>query len=112
MCISDAVKMSELFGYVKRIADLQNPKPAETNAPVPNAVNKERKKVSKRRVRPRNLRMRGGPGKRSMFGTQENENANGSRNIWLKEGSSTKEVNAYCWAEEVARSIKEKDYEV
>lgn len=77
MCISDAVKMSELFGYVKQIADSQNPKPAGTNAPVPNAVNKERKKVSKRRVRPRNLRMRGGAGNRSMFGNQENQNANG-----------------------------------
>lgn len=72
MCISDSVKMAELFGYVKRIADSQNPKPAGMNAPVPNAVNKERKKIAKR-IRPRNLRMRGGAGNRSMFGNQENE---------------------------------------
>ena len=71
MCISNAVKMAELFGYVKQIADLQNPKPPGMNAPVPSAVNKQRKKIVKR-IRPRNLRMRGGAGNRSMFGDKEN----------------------------------------
>tara|TARA_S200002703_G_scaffold146578_1_gene141714 strand:+ start:60 stop:278 length:219 start_codon:yes stop_codon:yes gene_type:complete len=71
MCLSNAIKAAESMGVVAR----QNQMSAQPQTPAqsPTQVNNQiKKKKQKRRVRPRNLRMRGGPGKRSMFGNQEN----------------------------------------
>jgi hypothetical protein len=67
MCLSNAIKAAESMGVVSR----QNQMSAQpqTSAQSPNQVNK---KKQKRKVRPRNLRMRGGAGNRSMFNNQEN----------------------------------------
>ncbi len=76
MCLSMAIKAGIASGMFKKAGQIS---PAQ-NIPTTKAVNKEREKVAKKaakRVRPRNLRMRGGAGNRSMFGNQENKNANG-----------------------------------
>ena len=76
MCLSNAIKASESMGVVAR-QNQMSPQ-TQTSAQSPTHVNNQvKKKKQKRRVRPRNLRMRGGPGKRSMFGNQENQDANG-----------------------------------
>lgn len=76
MCLSNAIKAAESMNVVAR----QNQMSAQpqTSAQSSTQVNNQtKKKKQKRRVRPRNLRMRGGPGQRSMFGNQENQDANG-----------------------------------
>lgn len=76
MCLSNAIKAAESMGVVAR-QNQMSPQ-TQTSAQSPTQVNNQvKKKKQKRRVRPRNLRMRGGPGKRSMFGNQENQDANG-----------------------------------
>jgi len=72
MCLSNAIKAAESMGVVAR----QNQMSAQPQTPAQSPTQVKKKK-QKRRVRPRNLRMRGGPGKRSMFGNQENQDANG-----------------------------------
>lgn len=85
MCMSNAVNQAVMRNVLKKtvgsLADkIGKPEEAktQTSAQSPTQVNNQiKKKKQKRRIRPRNLRMRGGPGKRSMFGNQENQDANG-----------------------------------
>ena len=71
MCLSNAIKAAESMGVVSR----QNQMSAQTqtSSQSPTQVNKKKKKKGP----PRNLRLRGGAGNRSMFGDKENQNANG-----------------------------------
>jgi len=69
MCMSDAIQTGVAMGMFKKAASMNN---ANNTSSAPTTNKKKKKKGP-----PRNLRLRGGAGNRSMFGDKENQNANG-----------------------------------
>ena len=66
MCLGMAIRAGAAGGLFKKAGSTNNSSSAST------AQKKKKKKGP-----PRNLRMRGGAGNRSMFGDKENQNADG-----------------------------------